>query len=80
MTDLKDLSRDDCIDILVQDYHDERAFEVYDPMKGNALAIADYLNEFELYIFAGGPSLSHLGKFMIVFPYNYHYLLIHCNW
>lgn len=60
VTDLKDLSRDACIDILVQDMHDERAFEVYDPMKGNALAITDYLDEFELYIFAGGSSLSHL--------------------
>lgn len=66
MTDLKDFSRDDCIDILVQDMHDEREFEVYDPLKGNALAIADYLNEFELYIFAAGPSLSHLGKCVCV--------------
>lgn len=43
-----------------------KKFEQLDPLKGNGLAVTDYLDAFELYVFGGGPSMSNLGKVYLI--------------
>lgn len=43
-----------------------KKFEQLDPLKGNGLAVTNYLDAFELCVFGGGPSMSNLGKIYLV--------------
>ncbi|CEP17122.1 hypothetical protein [Parasitella parasitica] len=55
-----DISRQEMKSILCDDMAISRKFEGLDPLKGNSLAVTDYLDAFELYIISAGPSLSNL--------------------
>lgn len=61
MPELKDFNRKEFLGILLNDVELSRQYEEMDPLIGNSLIITDYLEEFELYLFAAGPSMSNLG-------------------
>ncbi|GAN02706.1 hypothetical protein MAM1_0026d02152 [Mucor ambiguus] len=58
--ELANLSKQDLKTIMADDLAATRTFEQLDPLKGNGIAVADYLNASELCAFGAGPSLSNL--------------------
>jgi hypothetical protein len=64
--ELKQFNKREIYDILLQDVEQNRQFEEMDPLKGNSLIVTDYLDQFELYLFSAGTSLSNLGTFFVV--------------
>ncbi|KAI8641863.1 hypothetical protein BD408DRAFT_467602 [Parasitella parasitica] len=58
--EFSDISRQDMKNILFDDIMISRKFEKLDPLKGNGLAVTDYLDAFELYVIGAGPSMSNL--------------------
>jgi hypothetical protein len=46
---------------VTDDVLDKRYFEKHDPLKGNSIAVMDYLDGVELLLFSTGPSMSNLG-------------------
>lgn len=47
---------------MTDDLATTRTFEQLDPLKGNGIAVVDYLDASELCVFGAGPSLSNLGR------------------
>ncbi|KAL7332232.1 hypothetical protein PS15p_204308 [Mucor circinelloides] len=58
--ELLDLSKQDLKDIMSDDLATTRTFEQLDPIKGNGIAVVNYLDASELCVFGAGPSLSNL--------------------
>lgn len=50
---------------MAEDLATMRTFEQLDPLKGNGIAVVDYLETSEVCVFGAGPSLSNLGRHML---------------
>ncbi|KAL0140997.1 hypothetical protein V8B55DRAFT_1512176 [Mucor lusitanicus] len=58
--EIADIAKQDLKTIMAEDLATMRTFEQLDPLKGNGIAVVDYLETSEVCVFGAGPSLSNL--------------------